>query len=97
MTEEESGSPNSNVKDLEFCNKILKSDRFKGLVPIIVLMDQKNYYRINDIKNRTAKSVFKILEKAEVNCKLHEAGVLKNLFVNLKQWTNLLAVASKYN
>ena len=83
MSEEESGSVNSNAVDLEFCNKILKSDRFKGLVPIIVMIDQKNYCRITSMKSRTSNSVLKILEQVEKNYKLLDGE--KIIFIVIRQ------------
>ena len=96
MSEEESGQANNSVVDLELCNRILKSERFKGLIPIIVRMDKKNYYRITQMKTRTSKSVFKILEQAEINYKVNEAGVLKDLSTNLKKWSDLLLYAKRH-
>jgi hypothetical protein len=44
--EESKGSVNNDVKDLAICKKFLESNRFKGLLPMIVLMDPEIYYRI---------------------------------------------------
>ena len=56
-------------------------------------MDLEMYYRITDLKTRTSNSVLKILEHAEMNYKIHEAGVLDDLTTNLKKWVDLLSVS----
>jgi hypothetical protein len=82
--EEQGGSTNNDEVDLQYCKKILESNRFKGLVPMIASMDLERYYRITQIKTRTSKSVVRTLEQTEVNYKIHEAGVLDGLGKNLK-------------
>ena len=91
--EEQGGSTNNDEVDLQYCKKILESNRFKGLVPMIATMDLELYYRLTQMKTRTSRSVLRILEKTEVNYKIHEAGVLDSLRKNLKKWSDLLGVS----
>ena len=69
------------------------SNRFNGLLQMIVLMDLELYYRITAMSTRTSKYVLKLLERTEVNYKIHEAGVFNKLDKNLKKWLDLLAVS----
>ena len=55
--EEKGGSTNNDEVDLQYCKKILESNRFKGLVPMIATMDLELYYRLTQMKTRTSKSL----------------------------------------
>ena len=57
LVEEAARPINNDAVDLAKCNKYLESNRFKGLLPIIVTMDQKMYYRLTALKTRASRSV----------------------------------------
>ena len=47
-TEEHEGTTNNDEVDLKYCERLLESNRFKGLVPMISKMDLERYYRNED-------------------------------------------------
>ena len=90
FAEEQQRNENKDSSDLSECKRFIESNRFRGLVPIIAMMDHELYYRISQMKSRTSTYVLKILITAEMNYKIHEAGIFREVHANLKKWVELL-------